>query len=297
MDLKKITVAGSGVLGAQIAFQTAFHGFDVVLYDISDEALSKVQKTFDGLKMAYQSDLGATQEEVDQAESRITTTTELAEAVKDADLVIESVPENADIKTDFYEKLGKVAPEKTVFATNSSTLVPSMFAEATGRPEKFLALHFANEIWKHNTAEIMGHKGTSQEPYDAVVAFAKAIGMVAIPLHKEQPRYVVNTLLVSLLDAALELWGKEVADIETIDKTWMLGTGAPMGPFAMIDVIGINTVYNINQVKANKSQAPVHKQIVEKLKEMVDEGKLGTGTGQGFYSYPDPAFQQKNFLT
>lgn len=296
MDFKKITVAGSGVLGAQIAFQTAFHGFNVIVYDISDEALSKLQKTFDRLKQAYQEDLNASPEKVEQAEARISTTTDLTEAVKDADLVVESVPENVDIKTDFYQKLGKVAPEKTVFATNSSTLLPSMFAEATGRPEKFLALHFANEIWKHNTAEIMGHEGTSKEPYDAVVAFAKAIGMVAIPLHKEQPRYVVNTLLVSLLDAGLELWAKEVADVETIDKTWMLGTGAPMGPFAMMDVISVTTVYSIYKIKTEKNQDPVHKKIFKKLKDMVDEEKLGTTTGQGFYSYPDPAFQQKDFL-
>ena len=110
-------------------------------------------------------------------------------------------------------------------------MLPSQFAESTGRPEKFLALHFANEIWKHNTAEIMGHPGTDKNVFNDIVAFSKAIGMVALPLQKEQPGYIVNSLLVPLLSAATNLLVNEVADAETIDKTWMVATGAPTGPF------------------------------------------------------------------
>lgn len=111
----------------------------------------------------------------------------MAEAVKDADLLVEAVPENPAIKTDFYNKLSKVAPEKTIFATNSSTLLPSQFADATGRPEKFVALHFANEIWKHNTGEVMKHARTSQKTFDDVLEFAKQIGMVAFQFTKNNP--------------------------------------------------------------------------------------------------------------
>lgn len=296
MEFKNVTIAGGGVLGAQIAFQSAFHGFDVIVYDINDEAIGRTKAAFDKIGAAFKTDLNATQEQVDAANSRISTTTDLAEAVKDADFVIEAIPENPAIKTEFYTKLGELAPEKTIFATNTSTLLPSQFAEATGRPEKFLALHFANEIWKRNTAEIMRHEGTSQEVFYKVVEFAKAIGMVALPLQKEQPRYIVNTLLVSLLNAGLELWGKEVADVHTIDKTWSLATGAPTGPFAMMDVIGINTVYQVNKMRADETHDPVDLKIVEKLKAMVDDNKLGTSTGQGFYSYPNPAFRDKDFL-
>jgi 3-hydroxyacyl-CoA dehydrogenase len=148
--------------------------------------------------------------------------------------VIEAIPEVVQIKTDFYKELGKVAPKKTIFATNSSALLPSQFAEATGRPDKFLALHFANSVWKNTTAEVMKHPGTDEIVFRDVIEFAKAIGMVALPLQKEQPGYILNSLLIPLLEAAQMLLLKEVADVETIDKTWMIATGAPEGPFAIL---------------------------------------------------------------
>src|SRR5699024_3321094 len=184
-------------------------------------------------------------------------------AVADADFVIEADPEDVDIKTNFYKELGKVAPAKTVFATNSSTLLPSQFAEATGRPEKFLALHFANEIWKNNTAEIMKHPGTDVKYFNEVIEFAKAIGMVPLPLYKEQPGYILNSLLVPFLDAAEMLLLKEVADVETIDNTWMIATGARLGPFSILDVVGINTVYNIILAKTNETEDEDDEKLVE----------------------------------
>lgn len=297
MNFKNITIAGSGVLGYQIAFQTAFHGFDVTVYDINDEVLEKAKAKFELLAESYKNDLHATAQQLEATRTRIQYTSNLAKSVEDADLLIESVPENPDIKLDFYAKLAAAAPAKTVFATNSSTMLPSQFADQTGRPEKFIALHFANEIWKHNTAEIMGHPGTSPTVFDAVVAFAKAIGMVALPIHKEQPGYIVNSLLVPFLGSAVELWAREVADIETIDKTWMLATGAPVGPFAILDVVGINTAYNINKMAADATQEPIKQQIVSRLKaEYIDKGKLGTATGEGFYSYPNPSYAREDFL-
>ncbi|MFZ4860837.1 3-hydroxyacyl-CoA dehydrogenase [Sphingobacterium sp. Mn56C] len=283
---KNVTVAGSGVLGYQIAFQTAFHGFNVIVYDINDEVLEKAKQKFDTLSAAFTTDLKATPEQLADTEKRLHYSSDLADAVKDADLLIEAVPENPAIKNDFYTKLAAVAPEKTIFATNTSTLLPSQFAAVTGRPEKFVALHFANEIWKHNTAEIMRHEGTKQEVFDALIAFAKQIGMVALPLQKEQPGYIVNSLLVPLLSAAMELWAKGVADIETIDKTWKVATGAPVGPFAILDVVGITTAYNINKIAADATQDPIKLQIVEKLKtDYIDKNKLGVATGEGFYKY------------
>ena len=168
MNYKNITVAGSGVLGSKIAFQTAFKGFNVSVYDISDEAIESAKERIMKLKPRYQEDLGATQEDVNAAFDRLSFYSDLPKAVEDADLVIEAVPEVVQIKIDFYNKLGQAAPEKTVFATNSSTLLPSQFAEATGRPEKFLALHFANEIWKNNTAEVMKHPGTDMKYFDEI---------------------------------------------------------------------------------------------------------------------------------
>lgn len=297
MKFKHVTVAGSGVLGYQIAFQSAFHGFNVTVYDINDEVIEKAKAKFTAMSEAFTKDLGATKEQLDATFSRLSYSSDLKDAVKDADLLIEAVPENPQIKIDFYQKLAKVAPAKTVFATNSSTMLPSQFADATGRPEQFVALHFANEIWKHNTGEVMRHPGTTQEVFDSVLAFAKEIGMVALPINKEQPGYIVNSLLVPLLNSALTLWVNEVSDIETIDKTWMVATGAPVGPFGILDVVGITTAYNINKMEADKTQSPVKIKITELLKtEFLDKGKLGTSTGEGFYTYPNPNYSKTDFL-
>lgn len=297
MNYKNITVAGSGVLGSQIAYQIAFKGFNVNVYDINDEVLGKAKDRITDLKQRYQEDLKATEEEVNSAFNRISFYSDLAKATAEADLVIEAIPEVVQIKTDFYKELGKVAPEKTIFASNSSTLLPSQFAEATGRPQKFLNLHFANEIWKNNTAEIMKHPGTDAKVFEDVIDFAKAIGMVALPLQKEQPGYILNSLLVPLLDAAQMLLLNEIADPETIDKTWMVATGAPMGPFAILDVVGITTAYNITLAKAEATGNPDYKKLADLLKsEYIDKGKLGRGTGEGFYKYPNPTFMNPDFI-
>jgi 3-hydroxyacyl-CoA dehydrogenase len=297
MNYKHITVAGSGVLGSQIAYQTAYKGFCVNLYDISNEVLGHAKDRLTMLKENYKEDLGATRQAVDEALSRISFYTDLAQAVADADLVIEAIPEVPQIKTDFYKVLRKVAPEKTIFATNSSTLVPSQFAEATGRPEKFLALHFANSIWKNTTAEVMKHPGTDETVFREVIEFAKAIGMVALPLHKEQPGYILNSLLIPFLEAAQLLLLNGVADMETIDKTWMLATGASEGPFAILDTVGITTAYNIVLAKANATGNPEFEKLANLLKaKYLDEGKLGRVTGEGFYTYPNPSFASPDFL-
>lgn len=297
MNYKNITVAGTGVLGSQIAYQTAYKGFQVNVYDVSQEVLRHAKGRLAKLKENYKEDLGATQRAVDEALNRISFYTSLAQAVADADLVIEAIPEVVQIKTDFYKELGKVAPKKAIFATNSSTLLPSQFAEATGRPDKFLALHFANSIWKNTTAEVMKHPGTDAGVFQDVIEFAKAIGMVALPLHKEQPGYILNSLLIPLLEAAQILLLKEVADVETIDKTWMIATGAPEGPFAILDTVGIPTAYNITLARANATGSREFEQMASLLKtQYLDKGKLGRATGQGFYNYPNPSFASPDFL-
>lgn len=156
MTIKNVTVAGSGVLGFQIAFQAAFHHYKVTVYDISDEVLEKAKAKFNSLSEALKNEMNATDEQLALTFNNLYYSSDLAEAVKDADLMIESVPENPQIKQEFYEKLAAVAPEKTIFATNTSTLLPSALAPYTGRPNQFIALHFANDIRKYNTAEIMG---------------------------------------------------------------------------------------------------------------------------------------------
>lgn len=283
-NIRKVTVLGTGVLGSQIAFQTAYCGFEVAAYDISDEALATARKRFEGLAAAYKADNypGAAEGKADATIDAIKLTTDLAEAAADADLVIEAVPEVPAIKTSTYEKLAAVAPEKTIFVTNSSTMLPSSFMDATGRPEKFLALHFANNIWRLNTAEVMGTSKTDPAVFDTIVEFAEEIKMVPIKVMKEQPGYVLNSLLVPFLNAAAGLLVGEVADPETIDKTWRIATGAPLGPFQIYDVVGLNTAYNI----ASVNPAPASQAFAKLLKEQyIDQGKLGRETGEGFYKY------------
>jgi 3-hydroxyacyl-CoA dehydrogenase len=295
MNFKNVTVAGSGVLGYQIAFQTAFHGFKVSVYDINDEVLGKAKAKFFELCECYKRDLNATQDQLDNTFNNLSYHSNLAEAVKDADLVIEAVPEDPAIKRDFYEKLSQVAPEKTIFATNTSTLLPSEFAEVTGRPEKFLALHFANMIWVNNMAEIMGHASTDRSVFNQLVEFSKAIGMLPLPIYKEQPGHLLNSMLVPFLISALDLWINEVSDPQTVDKAWMKSFGSPKGPFAILDIIGINTVYNVAKLHADAS--PIMARIKERLEdEFISQNKLGLPTGQGFYSYPNPAYESATFL-
>lgn len=310
MTIRKVTVAGGGVLGSQIALQSAYCGFEVTIWLRSESSIERCAPKLDRFAGIYEatlaatkadpaararglSDEGATADELDAliakvvpARASIVLTTDWDEAFGDADLVIEAVAEDPAQKVEFYTELQKHIPEKTVLVTNSSTLLPSQFAEATGCPAKFLALHFANNIWSGNTAEVMGHAGTDQQYYDQVVKFAEDIRMVPLCLKKEQPGYILNSMLVPFLSAAEALYANDVADPETIDKTWTLATGAPNGPFRILDVVGLVTAYNI--VAMNPAAADpesVHAKIAAKLKEKIDAGKTGINAGEGFYKY------------
>ncbi|MDY2625968.1 MAG: 3-hydroxyacyl-CoA dehydrogenase NAD-binding domain-containing protein, partial [Coriobacteriales bacterium] len=218
MEFKKIVVAGGGVLGSQIAFQSAYQGFDVTIWLRSEGSIARCKPKIDGLLATYQGILEnmrtdesircpgisraqhLTDAQIDELKDRalkahgsIKLIASYEEAFSDADLVIEAVAEDPKQKEAFYGELAKHLPAKTVLVTNSSTLLPSKLAPFTDRPEKYLALHFANEIWIHNTAEVMGHPGTDPAVYQEVVEFAKAIGMVPLQLHKEQPGYLLNS--------------------------------------------------------------------------------------------------------
>lgn len=274
---------GTGVLGSQIAYQVAYSGFAVTAYDISDEILEKAQERFEGLAATYKKDgvAGAAEGRADAALARIRYSSDLADAVADADLVIEAIPEVLSLKQETYEKLGAVAPAKTIFATNSSTLLPSAMKDFTGRPAKFLALHFANRLWISNTAEVMGTPDTDPAVFDEIVAFAGEIGMVAIPIHKEKAGYVLNSLLVPFLDAAADLAAGGYAAPADVDNVWRIATGAPLGPFQIYDIIGLTTPYNI----MSHGDAHAQKLAAWLKEEYIDKGKLGIATGEGFYTY------------
>ena len=311
MDIKKVTVAGGGVLGSQIAFQSAYSGYDVTIWLRTDASIGRCQPKLDYLHETYLKTLEAmktnpaayayglmakedvTPENCEAAKAKVEAaykglklTTDWDEAFGDADYVIEAVAEDPKQKTAFYEELAKHIPEKTLIVTNSSTLLPSQFAEATGRPEKFCALHFANEIWAHPTAEVMRHAGTGDEVFDTTIAFAQSIRMIPLRVNKEQPGYLLNSMLVPFLFSAEGLWANDVATPEDIDRAWTLGTGAPAGPFRILDIVGLTTAYNISIMDPrSKDPSTVQGKIAAKIKEKIDKGETGLNAGKGFYDY------------
>ena len=319
MNERKVVVLGGGVLGTQIGLIAAFHGYDVTFWLRSESSIGRTTpkisryselmlEDLDKAKALVGNPMGvfyyprglvkdwnsATVESLSDlyevGEKNLTENIHIeldkAAAVKEAYIVIESMAEDVQAKKDVYTQFRDLLDEDTILVTNSSTLLPSMFAEYTGRPDKYLSLHFANTIWKNNTAEIMGHPGTSSEYYDKVVQFAVSIGMVPLLLHKEQPGYILNSMLVPFLSAAQGLWANGVADPETIDLTWRLATSAPAGPFAILDIVGLETAYNINQMKpAAQQEGTTEYKIGKLLKEKIDKGETGVNAGKGFFDY------------
>ncbi len=311
MAFKKVVVAGGGVLGSQIAFQAAYCGFDVTVWLRSEGSIGRTKPKLDHLLETYERaihDMAAgtgdwccgiaePSQPIDEqaclararaAHDGINLELDLAAAVADADLVIESMAEEAKAKNEFYAKLAPVLPEKTVIATNSSTLLPSQFAKATGRPDKYLSLHFANSIWKNNTAEVMGQSLTDPAHFDEMVEFAGQIRMIALPVRKEKSGYLLNSMLVPFLLSGLDLWASGVSDPKSIDIAWTHGTGAPKGPFQVIDTVGLNTAYNIvmqyqgvpgllNPLFKKMMLPYNYKAIAAKLKAMLDAGETFYG--------------------
>ena len=294
--MHSVAVAGSGVLGAQIAFQCAYRGFNVCVYDVSSVALAKLPEKWRQLAGIYQREVGATAEDTQSAIARLLSTDNLEVALREVDILIEAIPENLEIKKDFYRHAAQIAAAKTIFATNSSTLLPSVLAAATDRPDRFLALHFANNIWRQNVAEVMQHEGTNPAVFDAVARFADGIGMVPILIRKEQPGYILNSLLVPWLIAAMSLAVQEIADPQDVDRTWMIATGAPMGPFAILDVIGLRTPMQILAARAQQGDETALRQSEWLDREYLRRNRFGVETREGFYSYPDPEFGKPDFL-
>lgn len=312
--MKKIMVAGGGVLGSQIAFQAAYCGFDVTIWLRSGGSIGRTQPKLAQLKDVYAQtitrmdtpegkapqvwasgiayytnfDMSACLAQTERAAASIRLELDLAKAAADADLVIESMAERAGDKIDFYKKLAPVLPEKTILVTNSSSLLPSKFAKYTGRPDRYLALHFANSIWKNNTAEIMAQPKTSQASFDAVMDFARQIRMVPLPVRKEKAGYLLNSMLIPMLFSAMDLYVNGVSDPESIDKAWTLGTGAPKGPFRILDTVGLTTADNIVQqyLKVPSFLAPYNfRGMHAMLQTYLSAGKLGLSSGEGFYKY------------
>ena len=294
-DIKNVLIAGSGTMGQQIGFQCALHDCNVVLYDIKKEFLEKAMERINRIAARMLREGRITQEKALAAISRIKISVDMEETAKDADLVSESVPEDPELKGKVFGQLNALCPARTIFTTNTSTLLPSMIAQATGRPEKFLAYHF-HDIRMTNVVDVMPHPGTSPEVVQLVKEFAEKTGLAPIVLHKESMGYVFNYMFAGLFDNALTLASNDIAAVEDIDRVWMGIMRMLIGPFGLMDSVGLDTVWHVTNFWAKQTGDPVKIKNTEFVKKYVDRGDLGQKTRKGFYTYPNPTFTAPDFL-
>ena len=310
--MKNITILGGGVLGSQIAFQNSYSGYNVTIYLRSKESIKRCKKKLEEVKNSYIEAINIMKKnkdinnwslgiedfdnfnaskclkKVNMVLDEIKLELNLDKALKNTDLVIESMSEDFNAKKEIYESIKDKLDDKTIIVTNSSTMLPSKLAKYTGRSDKFLALHFANSIWKNNIVEVMRHDKTSEYAFNEVIDFAKSIRMIPLPLNKEKSGYLLNSMLIPLLFSGLDLLVNGISDVKSIDTAWKRGTGSPKGPFEILDTVGLKTAYNIvlMYVKIPKFLAPYNFKGMESLlKKYIEEGKLGKSSGEGFYKY------------
>jgi 3-hydroxybutyryl-CoA dehydrogenase len=291
-----VFIAGAGTMGQQIGLQCALHGCDVIVYDVAPEALDAAHVQINAYAAQLVAQMRLASDGADAALARIRLTANLADAGA-ADLVSESVPEDPALKAQVFAQLDQVCPPHTIFTTNSSSLVPSMVAAATGRPARFAALHFHSLVWDSNVVDIMPHPGTAQETVEALTVFARRIGQIPIVIQKENYGYVFNAMFNELNTAAISLAANGVASPEDVDRAWMGVMKMPIGPFGWLDGVGLKTVWDITQYWAAATGDVQLQANADFLKQYVDKNWLGVKTGQGFYSYPDPAYARPGFLT
>ncbi|MBN1635136.1 MAG: 3-hydroxyacyl-CoA dehydrogenase [Deltaproteobacteria bacterium] len=294
-DIKKVLVVGAGTMGYQIAWQCALSGYDVILFDLTRDILENAMRRIERLLQKKLSLEVISPQEAGRIRKRISTSIDPQEAGVCADLLSESIPEDPDLKSIIFAQFNIICPVHTIFTTNTSSLVPSMIAEATGRPAQFAALHF-HDVRVSNVVDIMPHPGTSPETVECLRAFAERISQIAIVLQKEHPGYVFNTMLMALLKAAQTLAANGITSYQDIDRAWMGVMGTTIGPFGIMDSIGLDTVWKVLDFWAPHTGDPQDLINTDFLKQYVDRGAKGNKTGQGFYSYPNPAYMQKDFL-
>lgn len=285
-DIRRVLVVGAGTMGQQIALQCATHGFEVVLLDQSRDAVDAASARLGELARRLVDDPAFAGVDVPSAVAGMVFTTDTAEAAAEADLVSESVPEDPELKGRVFAELDRLCPERTVFATNTSSLLPSMFAEASGRPDRLAALHFHQPVWSANVVDVMPHPGTSPETIEVLLGFAVRIGQVPIQLRKESYGYVFNAMYNALNREAITLAANDVASVEDIDRAWMTVMKMPVGPFGMLDQVGIDTAWHITDYWARTLHDEQLTRNAAFLKAYLDQGRAGVKSGKGFYDYP-----------
>jgi 3-hydroxybutyryl-CoA dehydrogenase len=291
MEIKNITIIGSGTLGSRIGLQAAISGYKVAFYDITEPILDQAKIVMDKIMRQLIKGNLLTEEKKSEALTRMHYTTDLRQALSDCDFISESVTEELTIKEKVWKQIGELAPAKTIFTTNTSYLLPSQLATISGRPQKFCAFHF-HDVFYARVVDIMPHPKTDPSLIPLLQNLGRSLNQVPVIVKKESPGYIFNFMLMALLGAAGRLKTKDIASIEDIDRSWMVNFHMPTGPFGIIDNIGLDTAWHV--VK-ERDDAP-SQAFAKLLKEYIDAGKLGEKTGEGFYKYPKPAYRNPDFL-
>jgi len=290
LAIKNITVLGSGVMGHGIAQVSATAGYNVVLRDIKQEFLDKAME-----KIKWSLDKLVTKEKISNEEgdaifSRITPVVDLNDAVKDAELVIEVVPEIMDLKKQVYAELDKVAKPEVVFASNTSTLPITEIANTTSRPDKFIGIHFFNPPQLMKLVEVIPGEKTSQEITDLTQEFVKSVNKQAVLCRKDVPGFIINRLFIPMVHEACYLQDRTGATLEEIDSAVKFKLGFPMGIFELADFTGMDVIHKatVEMHLRDKKVINPHKTV----EKMFDEKKLGQKSGEGYYKYSDDKYER-----
>jgi 3-hydroxybutyryl-CoA dehydrogenase len=295
-DVHRVLVIGSGTMGLQIGLQAAIHGCHVVLHDTEPAALDAARRRLRGYGEAPVAAGLIDARRLERALASIECTADPATAAAGADLVSESVPEDPVLKGRVLGQFNELCPERAVFTTNTSTLLPSMFAAATGRPGRFAALHFHSPVWSSNVVDVMPHPGTSADTVELLLAFARRIGQIPIRLRQETFGYVFNALYTAINREALTLVANGITSLEDVDRAWMGIMKMPIGPFGMLDGVGLDTAWHITDYWARQTGDPQTRVNADFVRTYLDRGRLGVKSGSGFYEYPNPAYSEPGFL-
>lgn len=290
-DIKNVLILGSGTLGLRIALANALNGYKVTVYDIREEAFEQAKRIQSEVIKFLISKEKITEKDAERALQNQTFTTNAKAAAANADLVSESVTEDLELKKKVWTQFGELCPKDTIFTTNTSSLIPSLYAEETGRPNLFCALHF-HDVFYANVVDIMPNPKTEEWIIPLLKEYGESIQQTPVIIKHESPGYIFNAMLISLIGAAGALVTYDVASIEDVDRSWMGNFKMPMGPFGILDEIGLDTAWHVTHVfKDEKS-----KKFSKLLREYIDAGKLGKKVGRGFYTYPNPRFQEVDFI-